>query len=146
TLVIRDKDGKRLGERELESREKSCDSLKEQLALVVAVMIDPDAAMAPREPAPPPSSPPPAAAEPAPSTPPPPPPSPAPEPPPEPTAPTDPAKRDTWRLDGGAGLLGAVGLLPTTLGFTIGGILTPPGFVGLEGYGAYWLDTTRTIG
>lgn len=46
-LVMRDQTGKQLGSRELSSQDKSCHELSETLGVVLAVMIDPDAAKRP---------------------------------------------------------------------------------------------------
>jgi hypothetical protein len=52
-LVMRDQSGKQLGSRELSSQDKSCHELSETLGVVLAVMIDPDAAKRPPSPLPP---------------------------------------------------------------------------------------------
>lgn len=135
-IVLRDARGATLGTRDLDRPEPSCSVMREPLALVVAVMIDPDAALA-RTPAP--------APVPAPT------PAPAPAPViierpvpvllpvPAPTPPEPP----TWRLDAGASLAGSAGLLPAPgFGAYAGGLLEPPGFIPLEAFGVAWLDTS----
>lgn len=68
-------------------------------------------------------------------------PGPAPEPPPTPA----PAPR--WHFDGGASFIGSLGLLPGFgAGVYAGGLLEPPSFVPLQGFGAVWLDTTEQAG
>lgn len=47
-ITIRDAKGALLGTRQLERRDGTCESMNAELALVIAVMIDPDAAMRPR--------------------------------------------------------------------------------------------------
>lgn len=49
-IVLSAADGTELGQRELTSEEPSCDALSPLLALVISVMIDPDAQLAPEEP------------------------------------------------------------------------------------------------
>ena len=49
-LTLRDAKGALLGTREIDRPEPSCDAMTQPLALVIAVMIDPDAAMGKREP------------------------------------------------------------------------------------------------
>lgn len=134
TLVLRDAKGATLGTRTLAHDEASCDSMRDPLVLVVALMIDPDAALAP--------PPPPAAPAPAP-------------PPPKPTTvvvekpvpvyvPVEappPPDAPAWHVDAGASLAASLGFLPhPAAGVYVGGLLEPPGFIPLEGYGALWLD------
>ncbi|MBX3210375.1 MAG: hypothetical protein KF764_35410, partial [Labilithrix sp.] len=47
-ITVRDASGATLGTRELDRADASCDAMTEPLALVIAVMIDPDAAMRPK--------------------------------------------------------------------------------------------------
>ncbi len=141
-IVLRDAKGVTLGTRELARDAASCDAMREPLALVVALMIDPDASTAPPSPlAPPPTvpAPPPQTivvekqvpvyvAVPAP---------PAASPPPEPT----------WHIDVGASLAASVGVLPhVEPGIAGSALLEPPWFVPLEAYGALWLDSTADGG
>ncbi|HRH01182.1 MAG TPA: hypothetical protein PLR99_33325, partial [Polyangiaceae bacterium] len=49
TIVLRDAEGKALGTRTLERAEPRCEALTESLVLIIAVMIDPDAALAPAQ-------------------------------------------------------------------------------------------------
>jgi hypothetical protein len=109
-IAVASSDGKVLGTRELRSTEASCRALDEQLALVIALLIDPDAAMGERPAA--------SAAPPTPSPPP-----PAPQvilqretvvvPVAVPAAP----KPENWRVGAELGPVFAVGLLP---GFAYG--------------------------
>ena len=125
-IVIRDDQGALLGTREIEG-EGACGPMREQLALVIAVMIDPDAI---GRPSPPPSPVPPPTPTPTP-TPPLAPPVPAREPPTRP--------KPRWHLDAGASLAGEAGLLPhATLGARADALLTPPRWIPLEGYGVLW--------
>ncbi|HEY8087298.1 MAG TPA: hypothetical protein VIF09_05625 [Polyangiaceae bacterium] len=138
-IVLRDAHGVTLGTRELDRAEASCSVMREPLALVIAVMLDPDAALGPRQPPP------------APPVVPAPPPAPAPlvveRPVPVivevPASP--PPARPTWRLDVGASLQAGPGLLPgAAVGAYAGGLIEPPGFVPLEAFGTAWLDGSVT--
>lgn len=140
-ITIRDAKGQLLGTRELERPDASCESMTEPLTFVIAVMIDPEAAMRKPEPTPP-------APEPTPR----PEPKPEPEPavvtttttststtadkPPAPPATTKP--KEPWRMEGGADALVAFGMLPGVApGGGVYGILFPPGIpVGFRGFGA----------
>lgn len=100
-LHVRDASGQLLGRRELTTAEAACAALDESLSLVIAVMIDPDAAMAP--PPEPPREPPPEPLPPAP-------------PPPVAVAPerTEPDRSGPGlRVDLGATARGTYGLLPS---------------------------------
>jgi hypothetical protein len=111
--------------------------MRAPLVLVIAIMIDPDAALRPT-PKPAPPAPPPAVPvvveKPVPVL------VRVPEPPPAP--------RPTWRFDGASSLLGGAGLQPgPSLGLAGSAILEPPGvfgFLTVEGYGALWVDETAT--
>jgi hypothetical protein len=133
-LVLRDAHGASLGTRELRREDASCDAMRAPLALVIVVMIDPDAALGPHEP-------------------------PAPPPPPQTIViekpvpvivrvPEAPPMKPPWHLDTGGSLVGSVGLLPGPgIGLFGGGILVPPRqFFGAEVYGAAWLDQSVTAG
>jgi hypothetical protein len=142
-LVLRDASGATLGTREITRTEPSCDSMREPVALVVALMIDPDAES-------PPSS------QPAPQPPPPPQPTPTapapiviekpvPVPVYVPVAPAPEAPK--WHIDVGASLAANVGLLPHIEPGVAGSVLLePPKLIPLEGYGALWLDSTADGG
>jgi hypothetical protein len=133
-ITLRDAGGALLGTRDLAREDKSCDAMREPLALVIAVMIDPDVALGPR-PAPPSPPPPPAES--------PPPPAPAPtvivehervyvRAPPKPSS-------APWRFEASAAAITGLGLVPgAPVGGYIGWILEPPHFIGLEGYAALW--------
>jgi len=154
-ITVRDAKGVTLGTRELERPDGSCEAMTEPLALIVAVMIDPDAAMRPKtsptpsaEPerdASPPST---DAAPPAPATtatasaapattsaavdaPPPPSPSPS---------------RDPWRFEGHGAITASNGLTPTlTGGAGVEAILYPPRIpIGFRGYTMLFLPTDKT--
>jgi hypothetical protein len=121
-LALADARGAPLGLRDLEGAGADCRALDEQLALVVALLIDPEAALAPpRAPAPP------VVVErvfvPAPA--------PAPAPPP----------REPWRASVALGPVAAIGLLPGVgFGVALRGELTPPALFPFEIGGAVWLD------
>lgn len=140
TITLRDGKGAILGTRELRRDGASCDGMREPLALVVSVMIDPDAAL---RPAPAPS----ASQAPAPSATAAPPPPTASAPPPPPPPPPEPARpRAPFRFDAGASLAGAAGLLPgVALGLGVDGILEPPDFIGLRAFGSVWLDDSVAV-
>lgn len=140
-VTLRDAKGATLGTRDLksETRDASCETMNEPLALVIAVMIDPDAAMRKKpEPAPPPT----------PSTtqepPPPPPPAAPPPPPPPPTQ--EPPKPDPWRFEGGGVVTVAGGMTPSTAaGGGVEGMISIPGIpIGLRGFGNVFLPTTAS--
>jgi len=146
TITLRDASGALKGTRELRRDGASCDGMREPLALVVSVMIDPDAALRP-PPAPSASSapaPPSASAAPPPPTAAPPPTASAPRPPPPPPEPAKP--RAPFRFDAGASVAGGAGLLPgISLGLGVDGILEPPDFIGLRAFGSVWLDDSVAV-
>jgi hypothetical protein len=121
-ISVRDSKGAELGTREIEEA-GACSEMREELGIVIAVMIDPDAMSRASTPAPAPA-PTPALA-----------PTPAPPPPtPKPVAPV--AK---WRLDAGTSLAAEIGLMPhPSLGVHVDALLSPPRWIPLEGYGAIW--------
>ncbi len=138
-ITVRDAKGDTLGTREIERDAATCAELTDSIALVVALMIDPDAATKPKPaPAPPP---------------------PAPPPPPvvivrekpvivERPAPPE-KKREPWRFDGGAGLTAATGLAPTVApGIMATALIYPPGLpVGFHGFASLFLPTeARGVG
>lgn len=141
-ITVRDASGATLGTRELDRSDASCDAMTEPLALVIAVMIDPDAAMRPRpapgeapapEPTPEPPTPstPPAASPPLPEE-------PAPTPPPRP--------RDPWRFEAHAQATALHGLAPTLApGAGVQAILYAPKLpVGFRGYTTLFWPTEAT--
>ena len=135
-LTIRDAKGALLGTRDLDRADTSCESMNDGLALVIAVMIDPEANLS-RPPAPfPPAS---ASAEPAP----PPSPTPAPTPPPPPPPPPPPKSKDPLRVEGDVTAVISDGLAPdVTPGAQVAGTLWLPGIpVGARGYGGIFLPT-----
>jgi hypothetical protein len=142
TISIEDEHGALLGTRELTSEAPHCEALDEQLTLVVALMIDPDAALLPPPPASP--SPPPTLPSPAP---PPTLPLPSPSPSPSPTLPPVPAPvppplpppRPSTIFGARLGPALSLGLLPTLgLGAELRGHLRPPGWPTLEIGAAVW--------
>jgi hypothetical protein len=118
-VEVRDAAGKLLGKRDLESTAASCESLTAPLALALAVMIDPDAALGggtKADPTPPPNT------------------SGVGDPgsiiiitEPAPSAPKQKPKKELWRFETSAGFVVAPGLLPG-LGFGIeaSSLLTTP--------------------
>lgn len=132
TIALRDAKGALIGTRELVRAEASCAEMREPLALVVAVMIDPDAALAPPPPPAPPPEPPPKVE----------PPPPAPPPPPPPPPPRD---EPRWAFDGGASTLFGLGVLPSLgAGVHVDGLLEPPRLFPLEILGGFFLDNTSS--
>lgn len=133
-VTLRDADGRSLGSREISSTGPGCDSLRAPLAVVIAVLIDPEATLSPRKPAPP-------------APPPPPPPAPAPAPtasaPPRPCPPPPP---DPWQASAWAGAVTGLGMLPSIgIGATVGARITPPRFWGIELYGTFWAPQRRAV-
>lgn len=139
TITIRDAKGALLGTRELSSDKPSCDSLRDSLALVIAVMIDPAASSRPK-PAPSQTAAPTATGL---------------QAPPvvvvqreEVLVPAEKPSPPAWRFDSSIGVAAGAGLVPSPYaGLYAGFILTPPYFtfkpplaVGLEGYGMLLLD------
>jgi hypothetical protein len=145
TISIEDEHGALLGTRELTSESPHCEALDEQLTLVVALMIDPDAALlpppSPSPPSPSPSpAPPPTLPLPSPSPSPTLPPAPVPAPAP-PLPPLPPPRPPTPSTTFGArlGPTFSLGLLPTLgLGAELRGHLRPPGWPTLEIGAAVW--------
>lgn len=142
-ITIRDAKGALLGTRELDRPEAACPAMNEPLALVIAVMIDPDAKLSS---SPPPLPPAPAPAAPAPA------PAPAPLPAPSATPPAlppdadsaPPPTKDPWRFQGDAVATVTSGLAPQVApGGSIAGTLFLPRLpIGLRGYGSLFLPTT----
>lgn len=139
TILLRDAEGRALGTRTLERSEAACEALTESLVLIIAVMIDPDAALAPTPVATPP------VATPAPVVTPP--PTvvyvevPASVPPP--TAPVKPSE-PAVRVEGGLGGRLAVGVVPGVgLGASASALLVPRGFLGLQVRAAFLFPQTH---
>jgi hypothetical protein len=146
-ITVRDSNGATLGTRELDRPDASCEAMTEPLALIVAVMIDPDAAMRPG-PAPSASDTPPMpsatttttadASLPIPSA---------------TTAPSSsasvdrppvlPPKSDPWRFEGHAAVTVSNGITPTLApGAGVEAILYPPNIpLGFRGYTTLFLPT-----
>ncbi|APR78066.1 Hypothetical protein A7982_03413 [Minicystis rosea] len=137
-LTVSDADGTVRGTRDLDAP-AACRAIDEQLALVVALLIDPDAALAPKAPPPAPVA---RAASIAPVV------EdrafvPLPAPPPLP-APIPPV-REPWRASLAVGPAGALGLLPGPgLALALRGELIPPRLFPFELGGAVWLDARAT--
>ena len=127
-ITLRDSKGTLLGTRDVGLADAGCESMNEPLALIIAVMIDPDASLG-GPPQPPPAAP-------APSAPAPPRPTET-RPELEPVGPRlTPPQKEPLRVEGGAGIVLASGLTPAVdPGALVMGILFPPGVpVGLRGY------------
>ncbi len=140
-ITIRDSKGALLGTRELDRPEASCASMNEPLALVIAVMIDPEAKLS-STPAP---LPPPATVA-----------APAPPPLPAATAPAAPVAaepetpkpraKDPWRFQGDAVGTVSTGLAPeVAFGGSIAGTLFLPTIpLGFRGYASLFAPTNAT--
>ncbi|WP_437955546.1 hypothetical protein WME76_29065 [Sorangium sp. So ce119] len=147
-IAVADAGGAVLGTREIATASPRCSAIDDELALAIALMIDPSAKLSP-------GAPPPLAA-PAP----PPAPAPSPAPPPAPPAPQvivqrvlvpvpppAPPPPAPWRVEVGAGPLFGLGLLPS-LGVAVAlrARLTPPRLWSFEVGGAVWLPNEPTTG
>ncbi|WP_437731250.1 hypothetical protein [Sorangium sp. So ce1335] len=172
-LAVADADGAVLGTREITTASPRCRALDEELALAIALMIDPSAKLSPgappaaAAPAPPaaaaPAPPaaaapalpaaaapaPPAAAAPAPPA------AAAPAPAPQvivqriliPVPPPAPPPPAPWRVEVGAGPLFGLGLLPSPgVAAALRARLTPPRFFSFEVGGAVWFPNEATTG
>jgi len=135
TIVLRDADGKLLGTRTLEKNDPTCAALTEPLVLVIAVMIDPDAAMGAPPPAPPPEPPPP-------------PPEPrvekiyVPVPVPAPAPVKEKPQKPLLVVDAALSGRVAIGSVPDVgLGLSAVGVLVPRGFIGFAGRAAFVLPS-----
>jgi hypothetical protein len=141
-VSVRDAKGTLLGTRHLESTDPSCDALSPELAFVVAVMIDPDAAT--RSPAPAPPAPPE---------------NPAPPPPASDVVPAGPPRvvvihdvvpapevKEPWHFEVGAGPALVYGLLPGAgVGVTLAAAVEPPGFWAVRMSGTTYLDDSVVV-
>jgi hypothetical protein len=149
TIIVRDAKGATLGTRDVDRKDASCDSMTEPLALIIAVMIDPDAAMRPKDPSPPPATATAsvASAEPSATT-----------TAPQPSASASPSssgerpdpiptKPDPWRFEGHGHITINHGIAPVLdPGAGVQAILYPPKIpVGFRGYTALFLPTTREM-
>jgi len=126
TVRVRDEHGTLLGEREIAIQGPSCGDLGEPVALVIALMIDPDADLTGEPEAQPDPTPPPA------------------------TrvevrretvfVPVPPEERPpSWRFEGGAGVVTGRGHLPfPSVGAGAGAVLEPLSFPAIEAHGAVW--------
>ncbi|MGK3986536.1 hypothetical protein WME99_26055 [Sorangium sp. So ce136] len=148
-IAVADAEGAVLGTREIATASPRCGAIDSELALAIALMIDPSATLS--------TSAPPALAAPAP----PPAPSPAPVPPPGPAPPPQvivqrilipvpppaPPPPAPWRVEVGAGPLFGLGLLPSPgVAAVIRARLTPPRFLPLDVGGAVWAPHETTTG
>lgn len=138
TFRVSDHDGKVLGSREVDEAATSCDKLDDRLAFVVALLIDPEAAMG---------------GPPAPVAPPPDPALTTPLPPPQPKAidkPIEPKPKDDapppWRWMLGAEFGGSGGLVPD-VGWVVSGtaLVTPPRWPGIRAKGSSFLPSSRRV-
>jgi hypothetical protein len=138
-ITVRDASGATLGTRELDRPDASCEAMTEPLALVVAVMIDPDAAMRPPATKPVPTEPS-APLPPAPET----------KPAAAATAPAradqpapPPRKADSWRFEAHGQITANHGITPTLApGAGVQALLYPPKIpVGFRGYTTLFLPT-----
>ena len=140
-ITLRDAKGALLGTRELDRPDGACSAMNEPLALVIAVMIDPDAKLGAGSPPP---LPPPAASSAAPA------PLPSPAPATPPAAPPDAdaapkSAKEPWRFQGDAVGTITSGVAPKVdAGGSIAGTLFLPNGIplGLRGYGSLFLPTT----
>jgi hypothetical protein len=133
-ITIRDGKGALLGTRELDRPDGSCAAMNEPLALVIAVMIDPDAALSPPAPPPPAPAPPPTA-----------PPPPVPAPPPAPAPPPPAPAKSPMRFQGDATATISSGLTPSlAAGATVAGALFLPNDIplGFRAYGSLFVPTS----
>jgi len=138
-ILLTTPSGTVLGTREIESKEASCRSLDESLVLVIALLIDPDAALGLPPPGPPeaPPAPPEPPREVSSTLPAPPKPKEKPRPPRSVARPLRAAPSLPWRFEGGVVL--ALGLLPGLgAGAMLRLTLVPPRFWGIEVEGTYW--------
>lgn len=134
-ITMRDGSGAPLGTRELDRDGATCDVMNEPLALILAVMIDPDAAMRPKTKPEPPVSVPAPVPVPVP---------PAAVPPPAEEPYYTPPQKEPWRFEGLVGGHVVTGLAPAAaFGAGVTGILYPPDLaVGFRGTAALFLPTT----
>ncbi|XXX80254.1 hypothetical protein WMF30_15920 [Sorangium sp. So ce134] len=142
-LAVADAGGAVLGTREIAAPSPRCDAIDDDLALAIALMIDPDAQLSPG--APPPSPPSPA-------------PAPPPQPPPQPqvivqrilvpaSPPAAAPPPAPWRLEVGVGPLFGLGLLPAPgVAATVRARVTPPRFWSFEAGAAIWAPNEAEAG
>ncbi|WP_437596798.1 hypothetical protein WMF28_29935 [Sorangium sp. So ce590] len=143
-IAVADAEGALLGTREIATASPRCRAIDDELALAIALMIDPSAKLSP-------SAPPPLATPAPPPT-----PSPAPSPPPPqvivqriliPVPPPAPPPPAPWRVEVGAGPLFGLGLLPSPgVAAVIRARLTPPRSWSFEVGGAIWAPNETTAG
>lgn len=140
-FAVTDAGGALLGTREIATPAPRCDVLDDDLALAIALMIDPNAILSPGVPAPLPVPIAPAPAPPAPA--------------PQvivqriliPTAPRPAPPAEPWRVDLQAGPILGLGLLPAlSAGATVRARLTPPQFIALELGAVLWAPNEASSG
>ncbi|CAN96829.1 hypothetical protein predicted by Glimmer/Critica [Sorangium cellulosum So ce56] len=142
-IAVADAGGAVLGTREIATASPRCSAIDDELALAIALMIDPSAKLSPGAPPLAAPAPPPA-------------PSPAPSPPaPQvivqrvlvPVPPPAPPPPAPWRVEVGAGPLFGLGLLPSPgIAAALRARLTPPRSWSFEVGGAIWLPNEATTG
>ncbi|XXT16464.1 hypothetical protein WME94_40150 [Sorangium sp. So ce429] len=146
-IAIADAGGAVLGTREIATASPRCGGIDSELALAIALMIDPSATLS--------ASAPPPSASPAPAPPPPASPAPVATPPPQvivqriliPVPPPAPPPPEPWRVEVGAGPLFGLGLLPSPgVAAVIRARLAPPRFLSVEVGGAVWAPHETTTG
>lgn len=131
-ITVRDAKGETLGTREI-ARDAKCEDLTESIALVVALMIDPDAATRPKpapKPAPVAETPPPVVV--------------VREKPVVVEVPVERKRPEPWRFEGGGALTAVTGLAPTVApGLTATALVHPPEIpLGFHGFASLFLPTT----
>jgi hypothetical protein len=121
TLVLRSIDGAIAGTRQIEAAGADCSELREAVALTVALMIDPGAALRPEQA--------PASA------------------PAKPVIPPPPVPLPRWRIETSFSAAVADGVLPSaSAGFIAGVTVVPPRFWAFELLGGAWLGQSISVG
>ncbi|MEP7123193.1 MAG: hypothetical protein ABJE95_19855 [Byssovorax sp.] len=131
TILVVDAAGQRVGLRELQSDQPACHAIDDELELVMALLIDPSAALAPPVAAPPTfTAPPPATIAPVPIA------------LPPPVCPSPPLS-SRWRGGAEAGPIAGLGLLPSSVGvgLQLHAHVKPPRGPSFELGSAFWLDS-----
>jgi hypothetical protein len=120
-LVLRDSAGAQLGTRQIESDVADCSELRENVALAVALMIDPDAVLHPAPQRPPSLPPPPRVVI------------------QRVEVPVDMVPPAPWQVEPGASAVIGGGFMPSaSVGVLLGATILPPRFWPLEVYGGVW--------
>jgi hypothetical protein len=132
-ITLSDEHGVIRGTRELHTDEPDCRALDDSIALALALMIDPDAALSPLPPRAPPPVPPPPALPPAPRC----------DPVPPPPPPPPPAR--PWRAGAQVGFTVGLGMLPRAgAGVAMRLHVVPPRGPAFEVGGTIWIEQTDT--